>query len=127
MPHTFLPHTDLLIILPYTYLLMLCFFFSQSALATSWAQSAVSVFPEMTVCASVPQDSASVCLMSLDSPVITVHQTTGTLLVATDVNPAIVTPTMPTHQPATRYLSLSQSVNNNNVDHILLLRVLVVV
>lgn len=72
-----------------------------SALATSWAQSAVSVFPEMTVCASVPQDSASVCLMSLDSPVITVHQTTGTWLVATDVNPAIVTPTMPTHQPAT--------------------------
>lgn len=88
------------------------FFFSQSAPATSWVQSIVSVYPEMIVCASVPQDSASVCLMSSDSPVTTAHQTTGTWPVAVGVNPVTVTPTMPTQQPAMRFPSLPTSVNS---------------
>lgn len=70
-----------------------------SAPATSWARSAVSVCLEMTVCASVPQDSVSVCLMSLDRPVITALPTTGTWQVGGAVSPVAVTPTMPTHLP----------------------------
>lgn len=85
--------------------MLLFLFFSQNALATSWVQSTVSVYPERIVYASVPQDSASVCLMSPDLPVITAHKTTGTWPVAVGVNPATVTPTMPTRQPAMRYLS----------------------
>lgn len=71
-----------------------------SAPATSWVQSAVSVYPERNACVSVPQDSVSVYPMSLDSPVITVPQITGTWPVDEAANPAAVTPIMPTHPPA---------------------------
>lgn len=65
----------------------------ESAHVTSWVLNAASVWSVRTVCASVPQGSASVYQMSWVSHVTTAPRTTGTWPAGGAVMPVAVIPT----------------------------------
>ena len=80
----------ILIIIKFVFFLLFAY---KSAHATSWVLIAASVWSVRTVCASVPQGSASVYPMSLAWHVTTAPPTTGTWPVGGAVKPAAVIPT----------------------------------